>query len=200
MDLTLTEAQSITRTIRRWVKDLPINEIQRAYEGRIWRALGYDNWGQWCNGELNGFKLPMPQRRTVVDQLAESGMSKRSIAEVAGVSEWTVRNDLKSTASNLAVGKTLGQDGKLRKQPAPQRESAPIENVMDAALDSAHVQDEAVSIRNQSRMLRERMEALVAQHQYSGDPYTIECLNEAADNCIATSAEVMQFTLERAAQ
>jgi hypothetical protein len=207
-DLKITEAKAITARIRKWVKAIPIDDVQRAYEGRVWIVMGHGSWAQWCEVELNGFKLPVPQRRKVVDELDKRGMSQRSIAEVVGAARSTVQEDLKSTGRNRPLDqKITGQDGRKRNPPKPkyaepepvyqepEPEPTPLTNVLDAAMDSAEIQDEAVAIRNQSRCLRTRMEELTAKHHYSGDPYTIECLNEASDNCIATSTEIMQFTI-----
>lgn len=197
MDLTKTQAKQLTMRIRKWVKEFPTEEVQQAYEGRVWKAMGYETWAQWSQGELGGFKLSVPQRKHVVAELSKRKMSNRAIAEVTGASEPTIRRD-KATASNDAVEKTLGQDGKWRNPPKPKEvEQPPIINVLEAAQVSAEIQDEAEAIRNQSRILRDRMASLTKEYNYSGDQFVIQCLNEASDNCIEISTEIMQFTMER---
>jgi hypothetical protein len=125
--LNLEQAQAITARIRGWVDVRPVDDIMAAYEGRVWEAMGYHNWADWCDGELGGFRLPLPQRRSVASDLAGRGMSNRSIAEVVGADERTVRRD--RTAANAAVDEpTLGQDGKRRRQ--PQREPEPEDEIV----------------------------------------------------------------------
>ena len=119
-DLNESEAVAVTGRIRAWVKGCPIDDVQRAYFGRVWLAMGYESWDEWCDCELDGFKLPAPERKKVVAELAEAGMSNRAIADVVGCDEGTVRNDKKATAENSAVDRvTVGKDGKARKQPEP---------------------------------------------------------------------------------
>jgi IS30 family transposase len=46
-------------------------------------------------------KLPAVERRGVVAELAESGMSNRAIADVTGASRETVRRDLTGTKQQM---------------------------------------------------------------------------------------------------
>jgi hypothetical protein len=108
--LTIPEAETITGRIRAWVRECPIDDIKRAYFGRVWLAMGYESWSEWCECELDGFKLPAVERRETVAELAESGMSNRAIADVTRVSEGTVRNDRKSGAQDYAP--VIGLDGR----------------------------------------------------------------------------------------
>lgn len=92
---------------------MPMNDIECAYRGRVWIALGYESWAQWCDKELGGFKLPVPQRKEMVASLKSRGLSNRSIAEVTGVSKDTINRDIRSGGSNDPPGtKVTGQDGK----------------------------------------------------------------------------------------
>jgi hypothetical protein len=92
--ITEDEAQQITSRIREWVKAFLVEDVKRAYEGRIWITMGYDSWAEWCDCELNGFKLPVVERREVVAELTDAGMSQRAIPDVVDVSQSTVRDDL----------------------------------------------------------------------------------------------------------
>jgi hypothetical protein len=60
---------------------------------------------------LDGFKLPVVERREVVRELAESGMSQRSIADAVGVEKRTVGRDLEQVG-HTAPPEITGQDGK----------------------------------------------------------------------------------------
>lgn len=110
-DLTNDEAAAITGRIRAWVNACPIEDIKAAFFGRVWLAMGYESWSEWCDCELDGFKLPAVERREIVAELAESGMSNRSIADVIGVDKNTVRSDL-ARGENSPPEQITGQDGK----------------------------------------------------------------------------------------
>lgn len=134
-DLTADEAEAVTGRIRRWVNDFPVADVVLAFRGRVWIALAYDNWAEWCECELGGLKLPAPKRRQVVAELAGEGMSNRAIADAIGSSEPTVRRDLGATASFDAVDrKTLGQDGRERSQPQPKPAAPQSDAVIDAEI------------------------------------------------------------------
>lgn len=125
-DVTQAEAMVITGRIREWVQSFPAADVKQAYQGRVWIAMGYESWTEWCDSELDGFRLPAVERREIVAELAESGMSNRAIADVIGVTDMTVGRDL-STATNVAVDldrRTIGKDGRARPaaQPAPKQE------------------------------------------------------------------------------
>lgn len=112
-DLTRQEARVITRRIKKWVDEIPIGQIEMAYMGRIWLAMSYNSWSEWCEGELGGFKLPAPKRREVVAKLADVGMSNRAIADVVGVSLDTANRDVKAGERFRSPDrKVIGQDGK----------------------------------------------------------------------------------------
>jgi hypothetical protein len=76
--------------------------------------MGYESWAEWCGCELDGFNLPAVERREVVAELAESGMSQRSIADVLDVSKKTIQNKLAEVDINYPPEPIVGQDGKPR--------------------------------------------------------------------------------------
>ena len=137
-ELTKSEAKFLTKRIKKWVDDMPIRDIEAAYYGQVWLALGYRSWGEWCDGEIGGFNLRAPQRKEVVFKLKSNGMSNRSIAEVTGVNRMTVGRDLKeSTVTNVTVDpdrKTVGADGRARKQPQT-RTPKPQEDANDQTVN-----------------------------------------------------------------
>lgn len=118
IDLTESDATGITDRIREWVNACPIDDIKAAYFGRIWLAMGYDSWAEWCDCELNGFKLPAIERREVVAELAGSGMSNTAISDVLDISKPTVARDL-SGVTNVTPAEVTGQDGKTYTRPKP---------------------------------------------------------------------------------
>lgn len=134
-DLAETEAQEITSRIRQWVQDFPTDDVARAFRGRVWLAMGYQSWTDWCDHELGGFKLLAPQRREVVEELAGRGISNKAIADALGTSNDTVRRD-KESAGVANETPVIGQDGKTyaRPKPAP---VAPKPEIIDAEIVEA---------------------------------------------------------------
>ncbi len=131
-DLTADEAEAVTGRIRRWVNEFPIEDVVLAFRGRVWVALAYDSWAEWCECELDGLKLPAPKRREVVVELAGAGMSNRAIADTIGVGHQTIGRDL-STGPCGPVDKdrkSLGQDGRERSHPRPKADATKPEQVV----------------------------------------------------------------------
>jgi hypothetical protein len=142
VDLTSDEAAKITSRIRTWVKAFPAEDVKRAYFGRVWLAMGYSSWDEWCDCELNGFKLPAVEHREVVAELAESGMSNVAIGNVIGVSDETVRRD-KAASTFVEPDKITGQDGKkYRRKPRP----APMQDAENRAENSRAALDEFATL------------------------------------------------------
>lgn len=136
-DLTADEAEELTSVIRQWVAAYPIDAVTRAYKGRIWLALAYDSWDEWCECELGGFQLPQLERQKIVVQLASTNlgtdeapayMSNTAIASATGVSDPSIIADLDATSKNLEVDlrarPILGQDGRVLK-PRKKRDRKP---------------------------------------------------------------------------
>jgi len=103
VSLTEAEARALTDEIRSDIAGVGA-KIERAYFGRAWTVLGYGTWDDYCDAEFaSSFpRLPRPERVAIVCALSEADMSGRSIAAAIGVTEGTVRNDLKSGAQNYA--------------------------------------------------------------------------------------------------
>lgn len=70
--------------------------IEEAKAAKIHAALGYSTFAAYRRAA----------RRELVEELAGKGMSNRTIAAVAGVTEGTVRNDLNGGAQNCAPART----------------------------------------------------------------------------------------------
>lgn len=104
------------------------DDLVALYQGRAWITLGYSSWDSLCDAELDGARIALPreQRREVVADLREAGMSTRAISSAVGVSDFTVRSDL-STARFLAVEEVISIDGKKRPAKNSQIESCPID-------------------------------------------------------------------------
>jgi hypothetical protein len=116
LDLNEAQARQLTEEIRidresLWTK------IARAYSGRAWKALGYESWDAYCDGEFEGglLRLPREERREVVCSLREAGMSGRAISAATGLSKGTVHRELSGAqngAPDAATTKVTGRDDK----------------------------------------------------------------------------------------
>jgi hypothetical protein len=120
------DARQITSRIRQWVKAFPADDVKRVFFGRIWLAMGYDSWAEWCDSKLDGFKLPKVERREIVSDLHDAGMSQRATADVIGAAQSTVHEDLKAGDRNrspVSDRTVTAQDGKSYPTSKPQRET-----------------------------------------------------------------------------
>lgn len=107
-DLTADEARALTDQIKVRAQAL-LALIVRAFKGRVWIALNYRNWDDYCAHELPGLRVPREEREELVASLLEEGMSKRAVAAGLGVSEGTVRNDVNASAQNYAPDSEPGE-------------------------------------------------------------------------------------------
>ncbi len=123
--LALDEARELTDRIRATVHaahDL----IAVAYQGQVWLALGYENWEVYCSaefGDTRTIRLGREQRREIVADLSDKGLSTRAIASGLGVSKNTVTGDLSQTGTPDTV---TGRDGKTYpRERKPNRRALP---------------------------------------------------------------------------
>jgi hypothetical protein len=127
-DLTPAEARSLTDNIRAALSDVwPM--FKRAYAGRVWLALGYATWDNYCDTELAGVRPPIEsreQRQAIVGDLRQAGMSNRGIAAAVGISHPTVISDLRAGGQDLPPATVQGADGKSYASARPQAQPAPM--------------------------------------------------------------------------
>lgn len=83
--------------------------IVEAYESRAWSVLGYESWDAYCKSEFSSahLKLPREDRAERVQSLRDHGLSLRATSAAMGISEGTVRNDLRTGAQNYAPVPTV---------------------------------------------------------------------------------------------
>lgn len=117
------------------------SKIDAAWRGRIWTALGYNSWQDYLDAEFVDVTLRPPKEleEQVISELRAAGMSTRGIAAATDFSEATVRRRLdRSTASNDAVDRVIGLDGRERPAKMPERPLA------DQPVVPSHPQPEIV--------------------------------------------------------
>ena len=125
--LTADDARRLTERIRvrldrvstAWV-DLG-EAITEAFQRRADLALGYGSWADYAAAELKPAEgLAVEVRRQLVGMLSAAGMSSRSIAPVAGVTDRAIRK-------SLQVGTQFPPEpgSHLRRAPWPERRDDP---------------------------------------------------------------------------
>lgn len=157
VSLTEAEARALTDEIRADIAGVGA-KIERAYFGRAWTVLGYGTWGDYCDAEFaSSFpRLPRPERVAIVCALGDADMSGRSIAAAIGVTEGTVRNDLKSGAQNFAPdledtaptkpSTVTGADGKTypANPPAAKKPRVSVDALYRAVRDNPGLSDDEI--------------------------------------------------------
>ena len=170
--LTEADARTLTAEIRGALV-VAWDKIVIAYNGRVWNALGYDSWDDYCETEFDGsrIRLPREERRELVSSLRESGLSVRAIAAATGTNRETIRQDAAAGDKKLSPAKpqlsevitddevdelrvpdpdpqrTTGLDGKSYQRPTPK----PEPDVIDAEV----VEDEPPDAKPHRRPIPE---------------------------------------------
>lgn len=94
-------------------------------EHRAWTVLGYSDWNEMREAEYGGaaFMVPRAERPELLARMRRSGLTNVEIADTAGVSEATVRNDLNRNSANEPVPTITNARGQQRpttySKPAP---------------------------------------------------------------------------------
>lgn len=143
VDLSEEEARSITAQIRDSIQ-VACQLIAKAYQGRVWLALGYETWDSYLHAEFGAGPLQVPRedRTAMVTSLRDAGMSTRAIAAAAGVDQSTVVRDLRAGDANASPGeapRATGLDGKQYPRRRP-RVDPPV-TTDGSAVDDAAVPD-----------------------------------------------------------
>ncbi len=130
--LTRVGAEKLTARIAQKL-DSADADLARAYEGRVWEALGLESWEAWVSTRLPDLvhiKLSVPARVERAVGLRLVGASERAIAAASGVSVGTAHSDLERArkAGQLQdePATTTSRDGSVRparQQPATAAEA-----------------------------------------------------------------------------
>jgi hypothetical protein len=109
--LSAGEAQRLTQRIKSTatgVRDGLFklrNLVDEAKSSNAWQVLGFASWTAYLSDTLASepMRLGREQRQELVEYLSGEGLSTRAIAPIVGVSDFTVREDQKAGARNLAA-------------------------------------------------------------------------------------------------
>ena len=186
--LSVDEARDLTQRVRQTGAILAA-QIERAYVGRIWEALGFDTFHDWLDDALGDArpKLTRDERRSLVSTLREAGESTRSIASVAGVSVGTVHHDITCSELNtstddeiidaevaepITTTNVVGRDGK--KYPAKKvHANTPAPRLR---FNQTH---NYWKMQSAARRLANRLEAVAADDRFDKNPPDSMFLGEA---------------------
>jgi predicted transcriptional regulator len=123
VDITFDQARSFVDELKLKVKRVngSIDEIQldlaTFYAQDGWQVLGYGSWDEFMLTEMKTkIKLPRADRQSLALVYRKAGMSQQAIAQVLGVDQKTVSNDLKSSQENSSEDEPLvvkSRDGKV---------------------------------------------------------------------------------------
>jgi transposase len=127
--------------------------LDELYAGQAWKATGHDSWAELCAAELPELArlLSAAERRSLVVDLRQRGMSLRAAAAPAGVSAATAKTWLDDAGVQLATVTSL--DGRVR--PAKVETVKPrLTNVARAVLVVREAGDAGVTVHELSKRLR----------------------------------------------
>lgn len=101
-EMSVTEARRITERIRLAAMSFAdakaklAQYVDEAREGRAWAVLGFRSWTEYLTDVFSDepLRLTRDERREIVGQLSDAGMSTRAIAPIVGMSQKTVVKDL----------------------------------------------------------------------------------------------------------
>lgn len=113
---TTLDVARVRKTISRLREQLAqaVQLLGELYDGRAWVALGLPSWEALCAQELPelGQLLTVAERRSLVVDLRQRGMSLRAAAAPAGVSAATAKTWADDAGVQLATVTSL--DGRIR--------------------------------------------------------------------------------------
>ena len=128
----LTERIRLTATTYMEAKEKLVGLIRQAREGGAHEALGFKSWTAYAEAVCSDtplMQLTRDQRRELVSELSDEGMSTRAIAPIVGASHMTVKNDLDSGVKNFTPDASprqiTGRDGKTYSAPSPSEAPKP---------------------------------------------------------------------------
>lgn len=124
--MSAVEARNRIARVRAGVETIR-EDVLALWSGRAWVALGIESWDALCDTEFGvRLALPRPERIALVTDLRGQGMSTRAIGGALGVSGETVRRDLSSTDTNVAVETVTSLDGRQRPVTQPRPAQPPL--------------------------------------------------------------------------
>jgi transposase len=148
-------------TVRRKLRDVrealaaAVELLGELYDGRAWVALGLPSWAALCEQELPELAqlLTVGEKRSVVVDLRQRGLSLRAAAAPAGVSVGTAKTWTDDAGVQLAT--VTGLDGYRRPASSTSTPAKPrLTNVARAVLVVREAGDAGVTVHELAKRLR----------------------------------------------
>ena len=127
----ITERIRLTATTYMEAKEKLVGLIRQAREGWAHEALGFKSWTAYAEAVCSDtplMQLTRDQRRELVSELSDEGMSTRAIAPIVGASQKTVDRDLRAESfdsPDASPRQITGRDGKTYSAPSPSEAPKP---------------------------------------------------------------------------
>lgn len=122
----LTERIRLTATSFMETRDKLARLIREAQDGEAHKALGIASWTEYVSQVFSDtplMRLSRMERKELVSELADEGMSTRAIAPIVGAHHDTVATDLRAVGNPTPATEPrqiTGRDGKTYTRPAPE--------------------------------------------------------------------------------
>lgn len=94
-----------------------IGLVKKAHDLGIPKAMGFKNTREWVETHFRYVQMPIEERRLTVKNLTDEGYSTREVADIVGVSNATVSNDVKNlTEDPTELEQSQKREAALREQ------------------------------------------------------------------------------------
>lgn len=184
----LTERIRLTATSFMETRDKLARLIREAQDGEAHKALGIASWTEYVSQVFSDtplMQLTRDQRRELVSELADEGMSTRAIAPIVGASHMSVARDLDSPVTTVTPAaeprRITGRDGKTyTRHPAP----TPADHDTGENADDRKPKAEAITAQFNSAVvdlnrLMDRLHRITEQDAYTRNADKIATLYKA---------------------
>jgi hypothetical protein len=137
--------------------------IAEIWEGQQWKALGFATWDDACREYLGSGWRPwdsIDQRRSIVAELTERGMSTRAIGATLGVGQMTVVRDQASGESHDSPDPVpvVGLDGKTYPSPITRQQKQAADDLLNESQqqlqDYLEQDDEWLALQKRQKFAR----------------------------------------------
>lgn len=149
--------------------------VEQAKENDIHRLLGYRSWTAYLSEVFSiPVKLDRGARAEVVGYLSSEGMSQRAIANVVGVDQKTVCNDLHAGEENSSPEPEVitGRDGKRYRPKPPQQQP---DQAVEQKPRRGAITDTALRVGLDLGKINNRLEKLVTDDRFDRNREMISC-------------------------
>jgi transposase-like protein len=161
--------------------------ITEAQENNDHEVMGYRSWTEYIAALCSDtplMRLSRDERKVIVADLAEQGMSTRAIAPVVGAHRDTVAQDLRDAGGGfpppVEPRNITGTDGKTYTRPTPVTVDHETGEIRQTKPNRRALTDQFRDATRELEKATERMERLVSDDRFSRNREVIAELHQAA--------------------